>query len=343
MKYFVFCPSRLVTGGPDALHQLVYYMRLNKIDATIAYICGKNENLAVPENYKYYFEDFTKYDDIVDEDNIGIICPETHLYYVKKFKNAKIYVRWLSVDFNYFHRDLFHKFIFLLKYPIKYILKHNTEVNNVKKSVIYNLLSSKYKFKNEKENIIHLCASYYAYDYVTKRTSRPTLLLVEPISAIFLNKYKSIDVSNNLRKNIILYNPKKNGVFLKKIIDRAGDLKFVPIVGYSQDELIDLYLHSKIYVDFGYFPGAERMPKEAVLFGCLIITGKKGASKYYEDVMIDDDYKFIEDEGNIDKIITLIKNMLTNYEEYIHSFEKYKKHVLLLEENFIKKINEEFK
>ena len=85
------------------------------------------------------------------------------------------------------------------------------------------------------------------------------------------------------------------------------------------------------------------MPKEAVLFGCLIITGKKGASKYYEDVMIDDDYKFIEDEGNIDKIITLIKNMLTNYEEYIHSFEKYKKHVLLLEENFIKKINEEFK
>lgn len=343
MKYFVLCPSHLVTGGPDALHQLVYYMRLNKIKASIAYICGKKDNLIVPKNYRCYFDDFAKYDDIPDEEDIGVICPETHLYYIKKFKKATVYSWWLSVDFNYFHRDAWHKILFLLKFPIKYVLKHSSETGNVKNIFIYNFLSGKYKFRNEKENIVHLCASYYAYNYVSKMTRRPVFMLVEPISLFFLNSYRVISCANNIRRNVILYNPKKNGAFLKKIIKRACDLEFVPIIGFSQKELVNLYLSSKIYVDFGYFPGAERMPKEAVLFGCLIITGKKGASRYYEDVMIDDDFKFSEDEKNIDKIIALIKDMLNNYEQYVNRFAKYKEHVLLLENTFKNNVVKEFK
>ena len=55
---YVFCPYGLVTGGPDALHQLVYY--LNKIDkkASIVYcdIEGRNHN--IPRNYLPYVSSY---------------------------------------------------------------------------------------------------------------------------------------------------------------------------------------------------------------------------------------------------------------------------------------------
>lgn len=42
-KIFVLCPSGAVSGGPEALHQLVYY--INKVEeiSTIAYLAESNE------------------------------------------------------------------------------------------------------------------------------------------------------------------------------------------------------------------------------------------------------------------------------------------------------------
>ena len=84
------------------------------------------------------------------------------------------------------------------------------------------------------------------------------------------------------------------------------------------------------------------MPKEAVLFGCLIITGRKGASNFYNDVMIDDKYKFNEDKDKIGEIINLIKDMLAHYEKYVPDFKVYKNHVLSLENCFESDINKIF-
>ncbi len=37
---------------------------------------------------------------------------------------------------------------------------------------------------------------------------------------------------------------------------------------------------AKLYIDFGYHPGKERMPREACLLDCCLIIGKDGSAKY---------------------------------------------------------------
>lgn len=165
-------------------------------------------------------------------------------------------------------------------------------------------------------------------------------LCIEPISKIFLEKsaYTTVDKSD-----IILYNPKKNFEFTEKIINSAQDLKFFPLNGMTQDELINIYKKAKVYIDFGTFPGAERIPKEAVINGCCILTGKYGASNFYDDVPILEKYKIDAKNENIDLIIQNIKDLIEKYEAKVEEFSEYRNKVWNLESNFIKSLNEIFK
>jgi len=42
----------------------------------------------------------------------------------------------------------------------------------------------------------------------------------------------------------------------------------------------------KLYVDFGKHPGKDRMPREAAVHGCCIITGRRGAAGNPFDIPI---------------------------------------------------------
>lgn len=52
-KYYVICPSSVVTGGPDALHQMVYYLRKCGKDAEIAYVPFDSYDVPIPDEYKF--------------------------------------------------------------------------------------------------------------------------------------------------------------------------------------------------------------------------------------------------------------------------------------------------
>ena len=140
-----------------------------------------------------------------------------------------------------------------------------------------------------------------------------------------------------------MYNPVRNyNHILDKISSVAPELKFEPLRGLTQQQLVEKYKTSKLYVDFGAFPGAERIPKEAVLFGCAIITGKHGASGFHGDVPIPEEYKFGNPEKQIKEIAEKIRFVLINYERIYSDFDEYRNTVLDLEENFIKSLKEIF-
>ena len=207
------------------------------------------------------------------------------------------------------------------------------------------LLGKEYSFRQESTNHIHLCASYYAYDYVSRRSKNPVVKCIEPISKLFLDIYsqEKKNISKQNRKDVILYNPiRKYNHILDKISSIAPELKFEPLRGLTQQQLIEKYKTSKLYIDFGAFPGAERIPKEAVLFGCAIITGKRGASGFHGDVPIPEKYKFGNPEKQIKEIVEKIRFVLNNYENVYSDFDEYRNTVLNLEENFIKSLKEVF-
>lgn len=336
-KIYVICPYGLITGGPDALHQMVYYLNNNGFNSQIVYSDIKTHKYTIPNPYKVYIKEYLLLNEIEDNLNNVIIVPETEHNLLNNFQNLNKYIWWLSVDndlnssgFSNKLKKIFKK----LKWKnLKKIYKINT-LKNV-------LQHKKYDF-NIEDNVIHICASYYAFDYVSKNINdkNKVKLCIEPISKVFLEKSEYITKN---KSDIILYNPKKNIEFTEKIIKKAKKLNFIPLKGLTQEQLIDIYKKSKVYIDFGSFPGAERIPKEAVINGCCIITGKYGASNFYKDVPILDKYKIEAKEENIDLIIRYIEDLIKEYDQRVFEYSEYRNTVWDLEQNFICQINEIFK
>jgi hypothetical protein len=96
-------------------------------------------------------------------------------------------------------------------------------------------------------------------------------------------------------------------------------------------------------MDFGGHPGRERMPREAAVNGCCVITNRRGSAKYYGDIPIPDKYKFEDDPENIPAIAARILNCFENYDDCVKDFYEYKEFVLNLETNFEKQIKDIFR
>lgn len=341
-KIYVLCPANAITGGPDALHQIVFYLNGLGINSIIAYVPNPNCNIEIPKPYNVYINSFITKEEIVDDEENLVIIPETYSYMAKEYKRAKVFIWWLSVDNNYKRSSVFYKFYYCLTFPLRYIYRNKKYKGKAKKIFLANVKKNKYSFKNEQENISHMCASYYALDYVGSRSKRPVYKAIEPISKKFLEQYigQKNDLSLDNRTDVILYNPKKSDKFIIKLKNKYSDLRFFPLTGLTQDELIEKYKTSKLFIDFGPFPGAERIPKEAVLYGCAIITGKHGASAFHGDVPISEDYKFFEKHHKA--VYNKIKYVLNNYNDVYKDFNEYREVVLNLETEFIKSLKKIF-
>lgn len=127
------------------------------------------------------------------------------------------------------------------------------------------------------------------------------------------------------KEDIVLYNPKKGKEFTEKIIRQSPpDINWVPLINLTTNQVHELIKKSKVYIDFGSHPGKDRFPREAASLGCCVITGKRGAAKYHQDVPINDKYKFDDKTKNIPDIIEQIKFCLANYSSEVNNFSDYR-------------------
>ena len=95
--------------------------------------------------------------------------------------------------------------------------------------------------------------------------------------------------------------------------------------------MFELMKKSMIYIDFGNHPGRDRIPREAVINGCIIITGRRGSSANDEDIPIDEKYKIDHKSENFHRIFeNLCNDIFENYE--IHQ-EKMKNYIDVIKNN----------
>lgn len=144
------------------------------------------------------------------------------------------------------------------------------------------------------------------------------------------------------KENIILYNPIKNGSFLDPIISETSNYQWVPIKGMTPKEVCEIMKKSKLYIDFGYHPGKERMPREACLSDCCLIIGKDGSAKYKEDMPIKDEYHFEKEKDNYSTIIAKVKDCMENYSTNRLDFKPYKSVLLSEKADFKEDIKKVF-
>ena len=312
------------------LHQLGYKLNELNINTYMVYIrYKKNNNEHMPDAFKIYGNNEMTLQDIEDNENNIIVIPETEIKYVKHFRHAKKYVWWLSVD------------NFLDYFSLKNVLKTIKKMG-ILRFIKYGVLKNKIILD---KNILryadrNLCQSYYAIHFLKKNNIEKNVYYLSD----YINKTFFTNKNNLKKEDIVLYNPRKGLDFTKILISKSNQLTWIPIQGMTTEQVKEILLKSKVYIDFGNHPGKDRFPREAAMCGCCVITGKKGAAGFEKDVPICDEFKFDDEisDQNIEKIIKKIEECIKNYDEEILKFKNYKEFIKSEEEKFENDIKQNF-
>lgn len=219
----------------------------------------------------------------------------------------------------------------------------------------------KFKDWKKREDIIHLYQSEYAKNHIIKNKSVTTeeegIKAAAATGTTGTNKEQQLQQTNATLLNLVypmteyipirqphviqnqqegrdfevLYNPFKGIHYTDEIRKRSesSKMRFTPIGGgehgnerISAQEVTSILHRAKVYIDFGPHPGMDRIPREAALANCIIITNKAGSAAYAEDVPIPEQYKV--GEFNVDAIHKLLVDSLENYETRTKNFDKYR-------------------
>lgn len=347
---FIMAPANVDTGGPKDLHQLAYILKKKfKKRVYMHYFSNTNKN-PVHRNYKIFKIPFKK--NISDLKKNVLIIPEFYksIEISKKYNNIQKGLWWLSIDFFIFHRFVYknHKLIrSLFKIPHKLIVYFNkltsfqfgntsflkylkfiyiklSIVNIFKiKNIDINLSHSDYTFKILKLKKIN---SYQLHDYIRDEYHKAS---------------KNILIKN--KKNFICYNPSKSSIFFERFMKLNSDLNFIPLINLNLKQIIYTLSKSKIYIDFGFHPGKDHLPREAAILKNCIITNKEGsASLMYNDVPINNEFKFIEKKENFFKIRKKIDKIFNTFPKELNKFKSYRKTLYLEEKKFTNQIDKIF-
>lgn len=320
---YVVCPSNNKTGGTELLHQLVF--QLNQINgifkkAIITYYFEGNydKNNPTPNDFKQYVSEYCLVSDIVDSFENIVIFPEVCIGKHRKYKHIQKIVWWLSVD-NF--KIMIGRINRLKKWGVKSFIKHL-------------IINDYYSEKDLNRINYHFVQSYFAKDYILNKgiDDKNIYYLSDYINDI----YTSTDYCG-AKEDIVLYNPKKGFEFTEQLILFAPEINWVPISGMSTQQVFELLHKSKVYIDFGNHPGKDRIPREAAMSGCCIITNRNGSAAFKEDVPIPDTYKFGNDCPIADVICT-IKDCIANYDSHINDFYEYREFIKSEKHEFVEDI-----
>lgn len=305
-KIYILCPANSVTGGPELLHQLNEKLNLLGYNSKMKYIGEKEGISPIPDRYKIYSPEYESR--IEDSKDNYIIVPEIFTNELKKYKNINKIIWWLSVD-NYF----------VPRKSIGYKIKS-----------IFGLRDFDYR----SNNVIHLAQSVYAVEFLKSKG-------IEKEKIYYLSDYlndKFIEEAhgnvNKKKRNCVLYNPKKGYEFTNKIIKSNNNIEWIPLINLTVEEMCNLMQTSKVYIDFGNHPGKDRIPREAAISGCCIITSLNGSARYREDVPILDEFKFEDKDKNVIDIVNKINSIFINYNKENSKFEIYRKIIMSEKDKF---------
>ena len=254
-----------------------------------------------------------------------VIVPETAIAFLPNFNHMQKVIWWLSVDnFYYYNRDKSLETLrFLLrkrgiKCALKRLFKKRPCLLSFASPIIQNAFA-------------HLCQCEYAMDWCRQYGLEPLYL-----SDYVADDYLNVVVNRERKEDIIAYNPKKGAKFTQRIVHSCPDLRFIPIVNMTREEVLALLSRAKVYIDFGDHPGKDRIPREARLAGCVVITGIDGSAGFSKDVPIA--HKVPAKRGNINKIARLIRTVLANYDEYDKQQQAYTESIKREKDDFVQQV-----
>ena len=354
-------PYKYATGGVELAHQLVDYLRENGKEAYIFYVSDivtckiVNDDNQVTEAYRKY--NIAVANTIDDRPENVVVIPESFVMTIPHFKKAQICIWWMSVEnalmWNGNFRDTY---LHLESKYDKWMAIKNYILGPLKKGLIWSLYCKLFKdhyieiqksfpnnfsmekIREEDHRLYHFYQATYIQQYLYSQHFDRIFRLTDYINPEIM---RNVDTTVK-KKNIILYNPKKGIRYTKKLMKIMHGYKFVALQGFTREQLNHLFDQAKLYIDFGPFPGKDRLPREAAVHNCCIITGRFGASGYFEDIPIYGKYKFDMLHADYEAIKARIDEVFTNYDTCIKDFAYMRESIGQEEENFYREIKNIF-
>jgi len=302
-RILVVCPGNAVTGGPEALHQLVDAMRRAGHPAFIVY-WPPGRTFEVPPPYAQYDAPQAPYEDLPGE---LIVFPEVMPSDALKVRQAEAALWWLSLD-NFLCRKNVNPLRDWSQYW-KRALRGQRPWNGARGL----------------HRLRHLSQTEHATAYLRACGIEP-----EPLID-YINLDHFVDQTPALiagKQNRILYNPTKGKAFVDRLRAARPDWDFQPLKGLDRDQLSELLDASRLYVDFGHHPGRDRLPREAASHGCCIVSGRLGSAGNDIDLPIPARYKFDTRAPDfVERAVPLMESILANFETHHRAFESYREWV----------------
>jgi len=299
-KILVVCPSGAVTGGPEALHQLVAHMNNLRLPAYIVYL-PFDKVAEAPEPYKRYKAPVARYEDIAG--NL-IIFPEVFPMLALKVKHAKSALWWLSLE-NFLERRHIWPLHDKVRY-LKKVIKGQRPMGGAK-----NLKS-----------LLHFSQTEHSTQYLRACGIEP-IPLIDSINEDFLTD-KFLDKTSH-KQDIILYNPTKGRKVTEALIAAYPQWQFEPLKGLNREQLSEALYSAKVYIDFGHHPGRDRMPREAAMHGCCLITGLLGSAGNDVDLPIPRKYKLDSSDTDFIRVFgELADDIFGHFDQHFAALQDYR-------------------
>jgi hypothetical protein len=190
------------------------------------------------------------------------------------------------------------------------------------------------------KQILHFSQTEHSSSYLRSCGIEP-IPLIDSINEDFLTD-RFLDRIDH-KQNSILYNPTKGWKVTESLIKAYPDWRFVPVKGLNREQLSEKLYQAKLYIDFGHHPGKDRLPREAAIHGCCVITGLYGSASNNLDVNIPSSYKIDPQvKSFLDAFKEKVGLIFNDFEKCFAEFSEYRKTISQEQVEFEKQINQIF-
>ena len=308
-KIYIISPGNIHSGGPELVHQLASQLLKMDYDVNMFYLpANANFNPADPVDpyYRKYHIPFARKLEINNR-NVMIV-PESSSLNLYVSTEIRRIMWWMSVD-NYINNlcNILKKF---------------------KQNPLESTMPKFFYFDKEDDDIEHWVQSDYAEIFIKKNgiVDGQIHRVRDYLNEAFLKRASHVDISQ--KENIVAFNPVKGFEFTQKLLKVAPEIDWRPIRDMTPEEVQQLLAKAKVYIDFGNHPGRDRIPREAAISGCCVITGRRGAAANPNDIAIDDSFKFNDTDENLMPIVERIKDIFANFPKNYKTHKKYRDQIM---------------
>lgn len=320
-KIYVICPGNINSGGPELCHQLCSQLIQFGADASIMYTEGHvplNREDPVHDFYKKYHLPYTF--EFEDEPQNILVIPETTFYQTKKIRRV---LWWMSVD------------------------NHFSSLSNCLKSFANSFVFDSAPIPNifffsTQKDLTHFVQSEYARQFVKLNgvPNKKIHTVGDYLNQAFLTRAAQVDLSR--KENFVAYNPRKGFEVTNYLMELAPDIDWRPIQNMTPAQVQELLAAAKIYIDFGNHPGKDRIPREAAISGCVVITGRRGAARNDVDINIPAEFKFDERINQPQDVIDKIREVFENFPAAHEKQADYRARILDDKNRFAREVADAF-